>query len=613
MRAVLAAAIGALVLAAVAAGAAPRAAVPVVAFPGQDSKQSGVNPADVQVAVGPTAVLQAVNSSIAIYSPTGTLLRQQTLGQFFSGGGVDRSRDSTTDPRILWDPVSGRFFGVMFDLSRLEIVLAMSITTDPLGPWAIFALPSSGCTDQPRLGTSDNVVVVTDDLFQTCSGFGRFLGGEILVLNKQDMLNGVASPQRSRLGPDRRFAAITPAAALTPTPTMYLVATAESAKALQVIAIPNATVTQLAFKEVPVAELAEPEEAPQRGSITLVDAGDNRIQNAYFESGRLWATATAGCTSGGDCARVFELDPAVPRLVRDTQVALPNGRSLLYPAIAPDSRGNVVVAYSYTSATDFPGFGYTYVRPDGEVSAPLDVLPGSAPQNSGRFGDYSGAARDPADPSRVWVSAQIGQSTTGSPLEWGSGIAAVRVPPQAPAIVSSAAAAGRVTAGIYAEGLPTTYRVEFGPTRAYGAQTRTASVPATAREQPISVALPGLLAGSTYHARVVATSSAGSSTGPDVVVKVPAGPPRIAYAPPAAANGVVTLRARVTAGGLPTAVSFQYGTTRGYGKRTPSRRVTGTTTVSVRVRFTPGTLVHFRAVATNAKGKQVAGDRTVRS
>jgi hypothetical protein len=189
----------------------------------------------------------------------------------------------------------------------------------------------------------------------------------------------------------------------------------------------------------------------------------------------------------------------------------------------------------------------------------------------------------------------------------------VRVPPQAPAIVSSATAAGKVTAGIYAEGLPTTYRVEFGPTRAYGAQTRTASVPATAREQPISVPLPGLLAGSTYHARVVATSSVGSSTGPDVVVKVPAGPPRIAYAPPAAANGVVTLRARVTAGGLPTAVSFQYGTTRGYGKRTPSRRVTGTTTVSVQVRFTPGTLVHFRAVATNAKGKQVAGDRTVRS
>jgi hypothetical protein len=618
MRAVLAAAAGALVLAATATGAAPPSVAPLAAFPGQDSQQSNVNPADVQIAVGPSAVVQAVNTSIAIWTAAGQPLRQQTLGQFFSGGGIDRSRDSTTDPRVLWDPLSGRFFAAMFDISRLELVIAMSITADPLGPWAVFPQPSTGCTDQPRLGVSDNVVVITDDLFSACTGFGRFLGGEVVVLNKQDMLAGVASPRRAHFGPDLRFAALTPASSLVSSPVLYLVAVSDTARSLQLFSIPDSSIASLAFKEVALGgELAQPTEVPQRGSNQPVDAGDNRIQNVVLDGGRLYATATEACGAGRDCGRVFELDPAAARLVRDTTVSLPNGRSLLYPAVAPDSRGNVVLGYSYSSANDFPGFGYTYVRPDGQVATPLDVLPGSAPQTSGRFGDYSGAARDPSDPSRVWLSAQVGMAVAGTSLDWASGIASVRVPPQPPAIVFSAVSAGRVTAALYAEGLPTSYRVEFGPTASYGSQTGSASVPATAREQPVTVALTGLLPGMRYHARVVAANSAGTSTGPDLVLTTPPGPPRLTYPAPAAtrAGSVVTLRALVNGGGAPTSVVFQYGTTRAYGGRTTVRRVPGgaqATAVSVRVKLAPGRVYHFRAVATNAKGKHMGSDRTVR-
>lgn len=618
MRAVLAAAAGALALAATATGAAPPSVVPLAAFPGQSSQQSNVNPADVQLAVGPSAVVQAVNTSIAIWTATGQPLRQQTLGQFFSSGGVDRSLDSTTDPRILWDPPSGRFFAAMFDISRLELVVAMSITTDPLGPWAVFAQPSTGCTDQPRLGVSDNVVVITDDLFSACTGFGRFLGGEVVVLNKQDMLAGVASPRRAHFGPDLRFAAITPASSLASSPVLYLVAVSDSARTLQLFSIPDSSVTSLAFKEVALSsEVAPPNEAPQRGSIQPIDAGDNRIQNVVFDGGRLYATATEACGAQRNCGRVFELDPAAVRLVRDTKVPLPNGRSLLYPAAALDSRGNVVLAYSYSSVNDFPGFGYTYVRPDGQVATPLDVLPGSGPQTSGRFGDYSGAVRDPSDPSRVWLSAQVGQAVGGSSLDWASGIAAVRVPPQPPAIVFSAVAAGRVTAALYAEGLPTSYRVEHGPTLAYGSQTATESVPATAREQPVTVALTGLPPGARYHVRVVATNAAGTSTGPDLVLKTPPGPPFLSYPAPAASltGSLVTLRALVSGGGAPTSVVFEYGATRAYGGRATARRVPGSalaTAVSVRVKLAPGRVYHFRAVATNAKGTDRGTDRTVR-
>jgi hypothetical protein len=556
--------------------------------------------------------VQAVNSSIAIYSPAGQLLQQQTLGQFFSGGGIDRSRDSTTDPRVLWDPVSGRFFAVMFDITRLEIVLAVTTTADPLGPRSIVAMSSPGCTDQPRLGTSDNVVVVTDDRFSSCSGFGRFVGGEIVVLNKQDLLSGAAAPRRSRFGPDLRFAAVTPAASLVSTPTEYLVAVGESSESLQLFAVNGTEVGSLPFRSVALGSpIEETEEVPQRGSLQPVDPGDNRIQNVVFDAGRLWATATVGCGPDRDCARVVELEPTAARLVRETQVQLPNGRSLLYPAVMPDARGNVVVGFSFSSPNDFPGFGYTYVRPDGQVATPVDLLAGSSPQNSGRFGDYSGAARDPGDPARIWVSSQIGAAVNGSTLDWSSGIAAVTVPPQAPAIVSTAVVAGKVVATVSSEGLATTVRLE-------GAASGTVAVPAGAREQAVTLTPTGLAPGARASVQVLATSSAGSSTGVPVALALPAAAPSVGYASPATKrNGAtVAFRALVSARGAATTVRFEYGLTRAYGARTATRRVGGTAAralVSRAVRLRPGRVYHFRAVATNAKGTVRGPDRTVRT
>jgi hypothetical protein len=594
------------------AGAANGAVAPpgpaLVSFVGQDSRQSNVNPSDTQLAVGPTAVVQAVNSSIAVYSPAGQLLQQQTLGQFFSGGGIDRSRDSTTDPRVLWDPVSGRFFAVMFDITRLEIVLAVTTTADPLGPRSITAMASPGCTDQPRLGTSDAVVVVTDDLFSSCSGFGRFVGGEIVVLNKQDLLAGVAAPRRSRFGPDVRFAAVTPAASLVSTPTEYLVAVGESNDALQLFAVNGTEAGSLPFRTVKLGSpFAETEDVPQRGSLQPVDPGDNRIQNAVFDAGRLWATAGVGCGPDRDCARVVELEPTAPRLVRETQVELPNGRSLLYPAVMPDARGNVVVGFSFSSPNDFPGFGYTYVRPDGQVAVPVDLLPGSAAQNSGRFGDYSGAARDPGDAARIWVAAQIGAAVNGSTLDWSSGIAAVTVPPQPPAIVSTAVVGGRVVATVSSEGLATSVRLE-------GAGSPTVSVPAGAREQAVTLTPTGL-PGTILRAHAVALNSVGESTGADVAFRLPAGKPRVTAVSAHRRGALVTLRALVNAGGTATTVRFQFGASRSYGGRSNARRVTGAVPVpvSATLRLRPGVVYHYRAVATNAKGTVRGPDRTVRT
>lgn len=617
----------ALVAVAAATAATPAPTAPLVRFGGLDANQlAGVNPADVQVAAGPGGtVVETVNSSIGIWSVSGAaaaLVSNQLLGVFFTGAGIDRSTDDMTDPRVLFDPVSGRWFAVVFDITRRELDVGVSSTSAANGPWTVYALPSAGCPDQPRLGTSDAVVVVTDDLFSSCRGFGRFLGGEVIVLSKGDMLAGAATPRKSTFGPDARISAVTPVQSLGSTASEYLVAVEQSGASLQLLHVDGPDVASLPFAAVRLeTRLEDPPSAPQRGSLRPVDSGDDRIQNAVWEQGRIWVTASALCPdSPRSCGRLIQLDAAAGKVVRDTTIELPSNRFLFYPAAVPDSRGNAVVAFAYSSPADFPGMGYTYVRPDGAVAAPFDAAAGSAPNDSGRFGDYSGAARDQGDASVVWIATEIGEASDGTSLGWGSEIASVRVPPQAPAIASasataSGAAAATVQAELYPEGAPTTYRVEYGTTTAYGATTRGASVAATPRAQTVTASVPGLQAGRTYHLRVVATSGNGTGAGPDVVVRTPAAAPLVSTRPAARAGAATVLRALVAPRGSTTTVVFQLGATRSYGGRTATRRLAGAagpTLVSVPVRLVPGRLYHFRAVATSPQGKAVGSDRIVR-
>ena len=74
-----------------------------------------------------------------------------------------------------------------------------------------------------------------------------------------------------------------------------------------------------------------------------------------------------------------------------------------------------------------------------------------------------------------------------------------------------------VTGELGANAQATSYLVEYGSTASYGARTAPASAGSGEGRVPISVALTGLTPGQTYHYRVVATNSAGTSAGSDAM------------------------------------------------------------------------------------------------
>ncbi len=125
--------------------------------------------------------------------------------------------------------------------------------------------------------------------------------------------------------------------------------------------------------------------------------------------------------------------------------------------------------------------------------------------------------------------------------------------------VSVAAGTANLTAGIYANGLPTTYYWQYGPTTAYGQQSPAASIGAAAGPQAITTELSGLAAGTTYHYRLVAGNADGVSYGYDYTLTTAAGPPQPTAAPAAVGTALQGDALTASAGAWsPTADGYSY-------------------------------------------------------
>lgn len=127
-----------------------------------------------------------------------------------------------------------------------------------------------------------------------------------------------------------------------------------------------------------------------------------------------------------------------------------------------------------------------------------------------------------------------------------------------------------------ADGAATTFVVEYGTTTAYGSQT--APQDAGAGTDPVDVAatLTGLAPGTTYFARIVATSSAdGTAEGGNVTFTTAPPPPAAPGAFTRSADEVqptsARLRGTVDPNRAQTAWYFEYGTRTSLDKRTPTR------------------------------------------
>src|SRR3989442_1723633 len=405
----------------------PETAVPVEGFEGLHFGANGpftirLTPPDVQVAVGPHHVVEMVNVLGRISTKQGVEVRTFPLDSFF---GV-LSTDFISDPKIHFDSASSRWFASITDVTTGSVLLEVSKSDDPAVLWNAYSVSTiTGCADQPLLGFSDLVVLISANDFSSCtSGNPSYLGVQYWVLNKTDLLSGALARTMS-FGPDPTLFSVHPVQSLLSATTQFMVSTGSG---------PTSTLTLYAVTGVPpglvlvtpqnlgIRATTVPPSAPQLGSRSTLDTADNRVQDAMWADERLWLSLADGCIPVGDnrvrsCVRLIEVDTANATIVQDFDVGI-SGKYLFYPALRTDAAGNLVVVFGYSSTTEYPEMRVatrSVHDPPNTIGAPQVLRAGEGPEASGcpnnsvcRYGDYFGASQDPSDPGVVLVAGEYG-------------------------------------------------------------------------------------------------------------------------------------------------------------------------------------------------------------
>src|SRR6267378_3392877 len=163
-------------------------------------------------------------------------------------------------------------------------------------------------------------------------------------------------------------------------------------------------------------------------------------------------------------------------------------------------------------------------------------------------------------------------------------------------------------------GSATSWVVEFGTTTSYGLKTTAVNAGSGTSPATISATLTGLAPGTSYHYRVVATSTAGTARGADGLLTTSAAPQASTGGASSVTPTSATLNGTVNPSGRTTTWFFEYGTSTSYGSKTPAKDAgSGTSPVAVSgqvTSLTTGRVYHFRLVATSDAGTSRGSDAT---
>ncbi|MDQ6836207.1 MAG: hypothetical protein M3016_08480, partial [Actinomycetota bacterium] len=188
---------------------------------------------------------------------------------------------------------------------------------------------------------------------------------------------------------------------------------------------------------IPSQAYAIPPGAQQRGSTSLIDSGDDRMQQTQSINGDVWGELTTSVTIPNDpTARAgaawFDVHPALrgnvlgsAQMRRQGYVTVA-GSNLLYPALQVSPSGQAAMVITLTGSRYYPSAAYSVMPAGGRSFGPVNVAAagtGSYDPAATRWGDYSWAVLDPSGKS-VWMATEYipprASQTSNRQRNWGT-------------------------------------------------------------------------------------------------------------------------------------------------------------------------------------------------
>jgi len=175
----------------------------------------------------------------------------------------------------------------------------------------------------------------------------------------------------------------------------------------------------------------------------------------------------------------------------------------------------------------------------------------------------------------------------------------------------------KLNATINSRGFATTYQFEYGTTAAYGTKVPIPSGSiALGADIAVSQLIGGLEIDTTYHFRIVATNSEGTSVSDDFAFRTPAKPVVVTEAPFYTNTFEPQLNGTVDPERAPTTYQFEYGPTTSYGTKIPvaAEGIGGGDAAIPLGKYLEGlsreSTYHYRVVAENEVGISKGDDQS---
>jgi len=171
--------------------------------------------------------------------------------------------------------------------------------------------------------------------------------------------------------------------------------------------------------------------APQAGTPTKIDAGDDRLLAAYFRNGAVWTVHTIFLPASAPTRSAVQWWEIAPSAAVQQNGLIDDPQSVFfyaYPSIAVNRQSDVLIAGTRFSATTLPSAFFTF-RAAGDApnatATPLIFKEGESSyakinNTSNRWGDYSTAAVDPSNDTDFWAIQEYAARPNAGTDRWGT-------------------------------------------------------------------------------------------------------------------------------------------------------------------------------------------------